>query len=172
MTSSSHPEAAAQTPSGLNHLVLNVRDLDVSHRFWTECLGFRQVGIVERPGTDGKPRARMRFYSGEIEGKLSHHDIALLERTALPAGLADTPQALNHVAVAYPNRAAWLAQIEFLSRRGVALQRRIDRGATCSIHLNDPDGNEIELVYEKPRALWEGDIQAALNKAVEQPIHG
>jgi len=168
MTNPSFPEAAAQTPCGLNHIVLNVRELDVSHRFWTECLGFRQVGRFERPGPDGKPRVRMGFYSGEIEGKLSHHDIGLLERPAL----AETPQVLNHVAVGYPSREAWLAQIEFLTGRGVPLHRRVDRGATSSIHLNDPDGNEIELVYEKPRALWEGDIQAALNTAVEQPIHG
>jgi len=95
-----------------------------------------------------------------------------LERPALPTDQAERPQALNHVAVAYPNREAWLAQIAFLAARGVALHRQVDRGATCSIHLTDPDGNEIELVYEKPRALWEGDIQAALNTAVEQPIHG
>ena len=114
----------------------------------------------------------MRFYSGEIEGKLSHHDIALLERPALAADQAEVLQALNHVAVGYPDRAAWLAQIEFLTARGVALFRQIDRGATCSIHLNDPDGNEIELVYEKPRELWEGDIQKALGTAVAQPVHG
>jgi len=172
MTTTMLSTAEAQTPSGLNHIVMNVRDLDASHRFWTECLGFRQVGIFERPGTDAKPRVRMRFYSGELDGKLSHHDIALLERPALPTDQAERPQALNHVAVAYPNREAWLAQIAFLAARGVALHRQVDRGATCSIHLTDPDGNEIELVYEKPRALWEGDIQAALNTAVEQPIHG
>ncbi len=114
----------------------------------------------------------MCFYSGEIEGKLSHHDIALLERPALAADQAEQPQALNHVAVGYPSREAWLAQIKFLTGRGVVLHRQVERGATSSIHLNDPDGNEIELVYEKPRALWEGDIQAALNTAVEQPIHG
>jgi catechol 2,3-dioxygenase len=151
---------------------MNVRDLDVSHRFWAECLGFRQVGVFERPGADGKAPVRMRFYSGELDGKLGHHDIALLERPALAADQAEMPQALNHVAVGYPSREAWQAQIEFLTARGVALHRQVDRGATSSIHLTDPDGNEIELVYEKPRALWEGDIQAALNTAVVQPIHG
>jgi len=32
------------TPSGLNHLVLNVRNMDESHAFWTEVVGLRQVG--------------------------------------------------------------------------------------------------------------------------------
>jgi catechol-2,3-dioxygenase len=36
--------------------------------------------------------------------------------------------------------------------------------------LTDPDGNEIELVHELPRAPWETDIDAALNQAVARPI--
>ena len=32
--------AQAMTPSGINHLVINVRDIEESHRFWTEILGF------------------------------------------------------------------------------------------------------------------------------------
>jgi catechol-2,3-dioxygenase len=37
------PPTQARTPRGINHLVLNVRDLEASHRFWTEILGFRCV---------------------------------------------------------------------------------------------------------------------------------
>lgn len=162
-------ETEAQTPCGLNHLVLNVRDLEASHHFWTECLGFRQVGAVRLNGSGGKP---MRFYSGEFDGKLHHHDIALVERSSLPTDLAGRPQALNHVAIAYPTQEAWQKQINFLVTRGATLYRQIDRGVTQSIHLADPDGNEIELVYELPRELWEGDIDAALNKAIERPIPG
>ena len=44
------PEApsAALTPTGINHLVINVRDIEESHRFWTEILGFKQVGYSKR----------------------------------------------------------------------------------------------------------------------------
>ena len=34
-------------PSGINHLVLNVRDMEESHRFWTEIIGFQQVGELK-----------------------------------------------------------------------------------------------------------------------------
>ena len=37
----------AVTPGGINHLVINVRDMEESHRFWTEILGFKEVGTVE-----------------------------------------------------------------------------------------------------------------------------
>ena len=34
----------AGSPVGVNHGVLNVRDRDASHRFWTEMVGLEQVG--------------------------------------------------------------------------------------------------------------------------------
>jgi catechol 2,3-dioxygenase len=157
------PDTEAQTPCGLNHLVLDVRDIEESHRFWTELLGFRHVGTVHRP-----PGASMRFYSGERDGKLRHHDIALVEQPGLPADYA--APGLNHVAIEYPTETAWRRQIAFLKARGVALHRRVDRGVTRSIHLTDPNGYEIELVHELPREMWEGDIAAALNHAVARAI--
>ncbi len=169
MTALVAPATEAQTPRGLNHVVLNVRNLEASHRFWTGLLGFRHVGTLRRPGPDGKPRARMRFYSGERDGNLRHHDIALVERL-LPDDLAEHPQALNHVAIEYATQEAWQKQIAFLTARGVTLYGRVDRGVTRSIHLTDPNGNEVELVHELPRELWEGDIDAALNRAVERSI--
>ena len=38
---------AATAPRGINHVVLNVRNLEVSHRFWTEIMGF--VIATDRP---------------------------------------------------------------------------------------------------------------------------
>ena len=154
----------AQAPCGINHVVLNVRDMDVAHRFWTESLGFRHVATGRAPSDGSRP---MRFYSGEVDGKLRHHDIALMERADLGGNGART---LNHVAIAYPTFEAFQQQIAFLMARGIALHRRIDRGVTHSIHLKDPDGNEIELVHELPRSAWEDDMQAALDHAVERPI--
>lgn len=170
MTDMTSPHSAAETPCGLNHIVLNVRDMEESHRFWTGLLGFRHVGTSRRPDPDGKPP--MRFYSGERDGKLHHHDIALVEGSAPPADPARHLQALNHVAVQYATQEAWHRQIAFLTARGVVLHRRVERGVTHSIHLTDPNGYEVELVHELPRALWEDDIDAALNRAVERPVSG
>jgi catechol 2,3-dioxygenase-like lactoylglutathione lyase family enzyme len=111
MTEDTNPVARAQTPCGLNHVVINVRDLDAAHEFWAGCLGFRQVGAWHPKGTD---RPGMRFYSGEAEGKLSHHHIALVEDPALAEAEPGRPQVFNHLAIAYPSRACWEAQLEFL----------------------------------------------------------
>ncbi len=108
----------------------------------------------------------MRFYSSEWDGKLHHHDIALVEGSALPAAPGHAATAFNHVAIEYATHEAWQQQIAFLTRRGVALHRHVERGVTHSIHLTDPNGYEIELIYELPRKPWENDIEGALNYAV------
>ena len=59
-------------PHSINHLVLNVKDIERSHRFWTEIIGFKQVGGGS-PRPDGSPG--MRFYAGQ--GGSQHHDLAL-----------------------------------------------------------------------------------------------
>src|SRR5437867_13411132 len=76
--SSQQPPSKAQTPRGVNHLVLNVRDLDVSHKFWTEIMGFKMVAEL-KPKPNRGP-LKMRFYSGVDEhGDVNHHDLALAE---------------------------------------------------------------------------------------------
>src|SRR5436853_72578 len=69
---------SARTPRGINHVVLNVTNLEVSHRFWTETMGFRCVAALKQE--PGRPRPKMRFYSGvDSSGDVTHHDLALME---------------------------------------------------------------------------------------------
>ena len=166
----------AVTPVGINHLVLNVRDLEESHRFYTELLGFEQVG--ELKATPQRPNPpKMRFYSGMHETGHSHHDLALVENRDLPEPPKDwsmfgMPCAVNHIAIALPSREAWLEQLAYLQEKGVKFNRRVDHGMTHSLYINDPNGYGIELLYELPREVWEGDIDGALNFAKALPTEG
>ncbi len=180
--------ATAQTPRGINHVVLNVRDIEVSHRFWTEIMGFRCVAqLKSRPD---RVRPKMRFYSGVSEsGDVTHHDLALAEapkREGETDGEAETWSlmrggvGLNHVAIAWPDRESWLKQVEHLREKGVTFQRekgvtfhrRINHGMTHSVYISDPDGHGIEVLYELPREIWEHDIDAAQNYAEVLPTEG
>ena len=165
------------TPVGLNHIVLNVRDLEESHRFWTEIVGFKQV--AELRATPKRPNPpKMRFYSCDHgDGKLSHHDLALMENKNLPAPpaewtLAGMPLAIGHVAVALPSREAWLEQLAYLQEKGVKFDRRIEHGMTHSVYIHDPNGYGVEILYELPREVWEDDIDAAQNYAEVMPTEG
>jgi len=163
-------------PVGLNHLVLNVRSLAESHRFWTEVVGFKQVG--ELKATPQRPNPpKMRFYSGDHSGRLSHHDLAMIENPDLPPPPAEwnmngLPMAISHIAITFPTREAWLARLEHVQKLGVKFNRRVDHGMTHSLYINDPNGYGVELLYELPREVWEGDIDAALNFATNLPTEG
>lgn len=154
-------------PQGISHLVLNVRDLERSHRFYTEMLGFRQVGEIER--------LRMRFYAGSGG---NHHDLALMqlprpEEAGEPGRfrLANpTTAGLNHVAIRMPDEAALMTLFEHLKRNGYPVELRIDHGMSKSVYIADPDGNGIELMCDLPRELWEDDINQALNYAKVLPV--
>src|SRR5437016_4429304 len=77
---SAAPRAVA--PRRINHIVLNVRDIEESHRFWTEIVGLKQVATLRpRPGVT---LPKMRFYSDDHEGKYTHHDVALVESLNVP----------------------------------------------------------------------------------------
>jgi catechol 2,3-dioxygenase len=170
--------AQAQAPRGINHVVLNVRDIEVSHRFWTEIMGFRCVAALKP--IPGRERPKMRFYSGVSDhGDLSHHDVALAEVPASNGGgdpetwsLQPRRVGLNHVAICWPDRESWLKQIAFLQAKGVKFLRRVNHGMTHSVYIADPDGHGIEVLYELPREVWEHDIDSAQNYAEILPTEG
>jgi len=167
----------ALPPRGINHMVLNVRNLEVSHRFWTEIIGFRCV--AELKPIPGRQRPKMRFYSGlDAKGDVTHHDLALAE---VPESNGGAPEqwslmpgktGLNHVAIAWPDRESWLKQLAFLQGKGVPFLRRVNHGMTHSVYIADPDGHGIEVLYELPREVWEGDIDGAQNYAEMLPTEG
>lgn len=162
------PDAAVK-PLGFNHVVFHVRDIEESHAFWVDMLGFTQVGELH-PRKGGRPSMTMRFYSGIVDGDVNHHDLALVERD----GLAEPPEkwslfdgnlAVNHIAVTYPDRESWLQQVKFLQSKDVRINLRVDHGMTHSIYINDPNGYGVEVLYELPDDVWKHDIDGALNYA-------
>ena len=116
----------------IGHLVLNVRDLEASTKFYTETLGFE----VARSYNE-----KMVFLSC---GKI-HHDLALFQ--AAPDAPPITPGALglNHMALQVENWDMLREYYHRLNELGVEIDRTTDHGMTRSIYLKDPDGNGIEL---------------------------
>ncbi|MBI2765816.1 MAG: VOC family protein [Chloroflexi bacterium] len=164
--------AAAVAPEAVNHLVLNVRDMERAHDFWTRIIGFKQVGELHRP----EQKLWMRFYQGAAG---NHHDLALSQvmgaAAAEEAGrfsMAARRPGLNHVAIKWGDRESWLKQVAWLQSQGVVFHARIEHGMTHSVYISDPDGHGIEVLYELPREVWEQDIDGALNYAEVLPTEG
>ena len=163
------------TPVGVNHVVLNVRDIEESHKFWTDIVGLKQVGALH-PRAEMGPTPRMQFYSGDHGGKYTHHDVALVENPNLPPpaewGLFDKPVAINHIAIAMPSREAFVEKLAELQANGVKFNMRVNHGVTHSVYISDPNGYGVELLYELPRELWENDIDAGINYFEPLPTEG
>jgi catechol 2,3-dioxygenase len=173
MTDSIKKRSVAVTPKGFNHVVLNVHNMEDSHHFWCDLIGFKQVGEL-KPREDGIPSMNMRFYSGVVDD-VNHHDLALVEREGIepptePWSMFEGNKAVNHIAVTYPDRESWLEQVKFLEDQGALVNPlRVDHGMTHSVYIADPNGYGVEVLYELPAEVWEGDIDGALNYAVVLP---
>jgi len=176
MASAEATNSGPVSPTGVNHIVLNVRNMEESHQFWTEVVGLRLVGeLRQRPGRP--PTPRMQFYNGMGTHGAHHHDLALVENPNLPPPpsdwkMWDMPIAIHHIAITYPSREAWLRQLAYLQAKGVKFDRRVNHGMTHSLYVHDPNGYGVELVYDLPREVWEGDIDAALNFLEVLPHEG
>ncbi len=99
-----------------------------------------------------------------------------MENPNLPAPPAEWQlfgtQAINHVALAMPDRESWLQKLEHLQALGVKFNMRVNHGVTHSVYINDPNGYGVELLYELPREMWEADIDEGLNYLELLPTEG
>jgi catechol 2,3-dioxygenase len=58
------------------------------------------------------------------------------------------------LAIAYPTRAELADALERLLRAGIPLEGASDHGVSEALYLRDPDGNGVELYWDRPRPEW------------------
>jgi catechol 2,3-dioxygenase len=129
--------------SGLGHVLLRVLDLERSKKFYTEVLGFRV--LEEDPEHGGVFLA--------LDGQ--SHAIDLFAAKDVEAARQQTPgvRGLGHVAFRVESEAALRDAYTTLRAHGVDITRSIDHVSQKSIYFVDPDGNTLEIYYERPDAL-------------------
>lgn len=134
----------------IGHVHLKVADLDRAVGFYSGVLGFE-----------------VQQYFGRQAAFLSaggyHHHIGL--NTWESAGGTPPPPGhtgLYHVAILYPERRDLADALRRLNDAGIALDGASDHGVSEALYLRDPDGNGVELYWDRPQADWPRDAEGRL----------
>lgn len=130
----------AQTRIG--HIHLKVSDLNRSLAFYSDLLGFELTTMY------GDQAAF-------ISAGGYHHHIGLNTWHSKDAPHAPKNSVgLYHTAIVYPTRKDLAEIFERLRKANYPLTGASDHGVSEAIYLNDPDGNGVELYWDKPKEQW------------------
>src|SRR4051794_27779070 len=138
---------ASKLPDGtrLGAVHLTVSDLERSLAYYQEAIG---LSVVER---------------NDRSASLAAGDASLLVLVEEPgARPAAGYTGLYHFALLVPQRhelASWLAHA---ARDRVPLVGLSDHFVSEALYLSDPDGHGIEIYWDRPREVWEGQVAARM----------
>ena len=145
MTYKAHPDMH------VGHAHLKVSDLERSIAFYRDVLGF---DLQQQYGDSAAFMSAGGY----------HHHIGLNTWRSKGGGRpAPGTTGLFHVAYLYPDRPALARAVKNVVEAGVALDDASDHGVSQAIYFDDPDGNGIELYWDRDPADWpsgeDGEVQ-------------
>lgn len=144
-------------PAGtrIGHIHLKVADIDRALGFYQGLLGFE---ITQRYGTQAV----------FISASGYHHHIGL--NTWYSKGAQPAPvhaAGLFHTAIVYPTRKDLAVVLKRLLEARYPITGASDHGVSEAIYLDDPDGNGVELYWDKPKEQWPVDKDGNLHMVTE-----
>ena len=140
----------------IGHVHLRVADLERAIHFYRDVLGFK---LTQRYGDKAAFLAAGGY----------HHHIGL--NTWESEGASPPPPGstgLYHLAIAYPARAELADALRRVLRAGIRLEGASDHGVSIAIYLRDPDGNGVELYWDRPKEEWPRTTNGDLNMVTER----
>ena len=140
----------------IGHIHLKVADLDRAVAFYSGILGFEVT-------------ARMGSAAAFLSAGGYHHHIGL-NTWESRNGSAPAPgtTGLYHAAIRYPNRAALADALRRLADAHIPLDGASDHGVSEALYLRDPDGNGLELYWDRPKSLWPRAADGSIEMTTER----
>jgi catechol 2,3-dioxygenase len=125
----------------IGHVHLKVSDIDRALDFYVGVLGFEE-------------QARMGDQAAFVSAGGYHHHIGL--NTWESKGGSPPPAGttgLYHFAIRFPTRAALAEAVKGVVDAGIRIGGS-DHGVSEAVYFADPDGNGIELYWDRPQEEW------------------
>ncbi len=121
-------------PERIGHVVIKVRDLERSARFYSEVMGLQIMKM--------EPQFKIGFFASN--GR-DHHELAAME--VGPDAPLSAPHAIGlaHIAFRLRDEAHLRAAYDDLKAHGVKIITAVNHGVTKSVYFQDPDGNQLEV---------------------------
>lgn len=139
----------------IGHIHLKVADINRALAFYHDLLGFE---IMQWYGD-----AAVFLSAGGY-----HHHIGL--NTWYSKGAAPAPKnsaGLFHTAILFATRKELATALQQLLKANYPLTGAADHGVSEAIYLDDPDGNGVEIYWDKPRSEWPFDAKGNLQMVTE-----
>ena len=137
----------------IGHVHLRTSDIDRIRHFYVDLLGFdvtAEARDVPGWGTTGD----ILFVSA---GGYHHHLGFNTWKSADGPPQPDGVAGLHHVAINYPTKAALGDALLRLREVDWPLRQVTDHGTHLAIYITDPDGNDLELAWDRPQEAWPRD---------------
>jgi catechol 2,3-dioxygenase len=136
---SAMPTFANRTPLHIGAIGLAVRDLEALTAFYRDALGLAVLGRTETSATLG---------AGAVPFVHLEHRPGAEPDDQREAGL-------YHTAFLMPTRGDLARWLRHVGRTRVALTGASDHAVSEAFYLDDPEGNGIEVYYDRPAESWE-----------------
>ena len=137
----------------IGHVHLRTSDIDRIRDFYVDVLGFdvvMEARDVPGWGTTGD----VLFVAA---GGYHHHLGFNTWKSAGGGPQPDGVAGLHHVAIRYPTRAGLADALRRLQTVDWPLRQISDHGTHEAIYISDPDGNDLELCWDRPFDQWPRD---------------
>jgi len=139
----------------IGHVHLKVADIERALGFYRDILGFE---VQQLYGKD----------AAFISAGGYHHHIGLntwYSRNGTPPPRTST--GLFHTAILYPTRKDLAIALKRLVAAKYPLTGASDHGVSEAIYLDDPDGNGVELYWDRPTSQWPRNSAGELQMITE-----
>jgi catechol 2,3-dioxygenase len=150
----------------IGHVHLRTADIDRVRAFYVDVLGFDVVfeaRDVPGWGTTGD----ILFVSA---GGYHHHLGFNTWKSAGGPPQPDGVAGLHHVALVYPTRAALGDAVLRLREVDWPLRQLADHGTHLAVYVSDPDGNDLELTWDRPVHEWPRDEQGHVAMSMDAEL--